>query len=211
MLHTVVIEALLTGLSMGMVCCLSCYPFLVPVFASEERTACATGRVWLQVLGGRLVGYVVFGALIGWLGQRFGGPGLLLLSTFAMMAMAAILVSYAIGFWRPAWSLCPLGTRRGAATPALLGFLLGAHACPPFLLSAAYVFTLQSTAKGIVYFLVFFCTTSLFFLPLLGVGLLGRLRELRLAARASAGLVGCLFLIYGAVMVQRLVMEFMAP
>lgn len=196
-MRDVILEPLLAGLSMGLFCCASCYPFLLPVFAAERRSARATAAVWLQVIFGRLAGYVFFGAAIGWLGERFGGDGLSRLATFAMMGMAILLIGYALGLRRPPESSCAGGYRRGKATPALLGFLMGAHACPPLLMSVAYVFTLHSTFKGIVYFLVFFCATSLYFVPLLFAGLLGRMKEFRWAARISALAVGILFLIYG--------------
>jgi sulfite exporter TauE/SafE len=202
-MHEVIIEPLLAGLSMGLFCCVSCYPFLAPIFVAEDRGAGATLRIWLQFILGRLVGYVLFGAAIGWLGERFEGAGLTRVSSLGMMAMALWLVFYAVGFWRPAWSFCPAGTRRGAATPVLLGFLMGVNACPPFLMSAAYVLTLHSMAKGIVYFLVFFCVTTLYLVPLFFVGLLGRIKEFRWAARASAFLVGVLFLIYGTMTLLR--------
>jgi len=197
MMHSIFMEPLLAGLSTGLFCCVSCFPFLAPVFAAEARSTRGTWGIWLQVLGGRLAGYVLFGAAIGWLGERYGGTALDRLSTVAMMLMAALLVFYAIGFAKPAWSLCAAGTRRGRAAPALLGFLLGANACPPFLMSLAYVFTLHSMGKGIIYFLVFFCATSVYFIPLLFIGWLGHMREFRLAARASALAVGALFLFYG--------------
>lgn len=197
MLRDVILEPLLAGLSMGLFCCASCYPFLVPVFAAEDRSARATLRVWTQFVLGRLAGYVLFGAAIGWLGERFDAAWLSQLSTVGMMLMAALLIFYAVGFWRPRKSCCAAEGRSGAALPALLGFLTGAHICPPFLMSAAYVFTLHSMAKGIAYFLVFYCATTVHFIPLLWVGRLGRMKEFRWAARASALLVGLLFLVYG--------------
>lgn len=196
-MHDVILAPLLAGLSTGLFCCLTCYPFLVPVFAAEERSPRASLRVWLQFLLGRLAGYVLFGAAIGWLGEQCGSVWLTRASTVGMMVMALVMVIYALGFWRPSGSFCASGSRWAAATPALLGFLMGIHACPPFLMSVAYVFTLQSMLKGIVYFLVFFCATSVYLIPLLFVGLLGRMKEFRLAARISAFAVGILFLVYG--------------
>lgn len=196
-MHAVILEPLLAGLSMGLFCCVSCYPVLAPIFAAEDRSAGATLRVWLQFLLGRLAGYALFGAAFGGFGEHFDQAWISLASTLGMMAMATVLIVYAVGFWRPAGSFCAAGTRRGKATPAVLGLLMGVNVCPPFLMSAAYVISLHSMVRGIVYFLVFFCATSVYFLPLLFVGLLGRMKEFRQAARASALLVGVLFWMYG--------------
>ena len=196
-MRALLIEAGLAGLSTGMFCCLTCYPFLAPVFAAEARSARRNLDVWLQFLLGRLAGYVLFGAAIGWLGEQFASAWLDRVSILGLLLMALVLVFYAIGFRRPRWSFCAAGTPRAATAPLLLGFLLGLHICPPFLMSVAYVFTLHSTVKGILYFLVFFCATSVYLVPLLAVGWLGRMPEFRLAARLSALAVGILFLAYG--------------
>ena len=195
----VILEPLLAGFSMGLFCCVSCYPFLAPIFAAENRSAGGTLRIWLQFILGRLAGYVLFGAAIGWLGERFNEAWFTQASLAGLMIMAVLLIFYALGFWRPGWSFCAAGTRRGKATPALLGFLMGVNACPPFLLSVAYVLTLHSLVKGIIYFLVFFCATTVYLVPLMFVGWLGRMPEFRWAARVSAVVVGILFLVYGIV------------
>jgi len=197
MLHDVIVEPLLAGFSAGLYCCASCVPVLAPVFAAENRTAGATLRVWMQFLCGRLAGYLLFGAAIGWLGERFDEAWFTRISAAAMVVLALLLIFYAVGLREPSRSFCAAGTRRGQATPVLLGFLMGANACPPFLMSVAYVFALHNMAKGIVYFLVFFCASSVYLIPLLFVGLLGRMKEFRWAARASALAVGVLFLVYG--------------
>lgn len=207
MMRNMVLESLLAGLSTGLFCCATCYPFLLPVFASENRTLAETWRIWLQFLLGRLAGYLLFGAAIGWVGECCDTAWLSLASTAGMMVLALVLIFYAVGFWRPSWSFCAAGTRRGAAAPAALGFLMGLQACPPFLLSVAYVLTLHSMLKGMAYFLVFFCATSVYFVPLLFVGLLGRMKEFRWAARASALAVGALFLAHGAATLYRVLAE----
>ena len=193
----VILEPLLAGFSAGLFCCISCYPVLAPVFAAEARKTPEIVTVWLQFLVGRLGGYVLFGAIIGGLGEHFNEAWLTKPAAIVMMVMALLLVSYAVGFWRPSWSICAAETRRGAVAPLTLGLLTGLNVCPPFLMSIAYVFALHSMLKGIVYFLVFFCATSVYLLPLLFVGLLGRMKEFRWAARISALAVGILFFIYG--------------
>ena len=196
-MHGVILDPLLAGLSAGLFCCATCVPVLAPVFAAENRSAGANVRLWVQFLFGRLAGYLLFGAAIGWLGERFDAAWLTRISAAAMVVLSLILIFYAIGFRKPAWSPCAAGTRRGQATPVLLGFLMGANACPPFLMSVAYVFTLHSLAKGMIYFLVFFCASTVYLIPLPFVGLLGRMKEFRWAARASALAVGILYLAYG--------------
>ena len=191
-----ILEPLLAGLATGLFCCASCYPFLLPVFAAEHRGARGVLGVWLQVLGGRLAGYLLFGALAGWLGERLGTAGFQRASAVALMAMALILLLYAVGLLRSGHAACA-AAGRGRSAPALLGFLMGVNVCPPFLLSLAYVVTLHDTLKGVVYFLVFFLATSIYLLPLLFAGLLGRMKEFRLAARLAAVAVGILFFVYG--------------
>ena len=197
MLHDIIVEPLLAGFSAGLFCCATCVPVLAPVFAAESRSAGANVRLWLQFLFGRLAGYILFGAAIGWLGEHFDAAWFTRISAAAMVVLSLLLISYAVGFRKPAWSCCAAGTRRGQATPVLLGFLMGANACPPVLMSVAYVFTLHSLAKGVVYFLVIFCATTVYLIPLPFVGLLGRMKEFRWAARASALAVGILYLVYG--------------
>ena len=197
MFRDVIVGSLLAGFSAGLYCCATCATVLAPVFAAENRSAGANARLWLQFLFGRLAGYLLFGAAIGWIGERFDAAWFNRISAAAMVGLSLLLISYAAGFRRPAWSFCAAGTRRGQATPVLLGFLMGANACPPVLMSVAYVFTLHSLAKGIVYFLVFFCATTVYLIPLPFVGLLGRMKEFRWAARASALAVGILYLVYG--------------
>ena len=193
----VLLEPLLAGFSAGLFCCASCLPALAPIFAAEQRRARETLGVWLRFLGGRLAGYLVLGAAFGWLGERGDAPWLAAAANAAMIAMALVLIFYAVGFRKPAWSFCAAGTRRGGATPIWLGFATGFQACPPVLMSAAYVFTLHSALRGLVYFLIFFCATSVYLVPLLGVGWLGRWPEFRRAARLSAAAVGVLVLAYG--------------
>ena len=70
-------------------------------------------------------------------------------------------------------------------------------------MSLAYVFTLHSTVKGIIYFLMFFLGTTLYFLPVTFLGFLGKMKEFRLVARIAGLIVGFAFLIYGIYYISR--------
>lgn len=75
-------------------------------------------------------------------------------------------------------------------------------------MSLAYVFTLHSAIKGIVYFIMFFLGTSLYFLPITFLGQLGKMKEFRLIARIAGLIVGVAFLIYGIYYISRGVIIF---
>ena len=79
----------------------------------------------------------------------------------------------------------------------IVGFLLATNACPPLWLSVAYVFSLHDWLRGVAYFLVFFAATTVYLVPLLFVGGLGRWPEFRRVARLAAFAVGVLFFVHG--------------
>ena len=192
----IIVQPLLAGLSTGLFCCLTCYPILMPLFVAEQRTWRQNLRGWLQFLAGRLTGYILLGALAGLLGEYLDSTVWHKVANIALMLVAVGMMIYAIGFWRPRRACCAPGPPRARSMPLVFGFLIGLRACPPVILSLTYVFTLQSMASGIIYFLIFFAATCIYLIPLLFAGWLGRMQEFRTAARFSAFLVGILFLIH---------------
>lgn len=201
-MHDIVIQPLLAGLSTGLFCCTTCLPFVMPYLVAERRGLKRTGLVLLQFVTGRLFGYVLFGAVFGYLGERLDTGLVNVLSSTALVLLSGLLVLYALGLLRPRWSLCERFSAR-ARTPILMGLLMGVNICPPFLLSLAYVFLLHSALKGVVYFLVFFAATTLYFVPLVFLGLLSRMEEFRVVARIAALIVGVLFAAYGIFAITR--------
>ncbi len=193
----IVIQAFLAGLSMGLFCSFSCFPFMAPLFVAERRNFSATIRVFLEFMGGRLAGYVAIGALFGYLGERLDQSAFNIISIGSLLVLSWVLILYGLGLIKQRFDFCArlgLSKRR---TPLLMGLLMGINLCPPFILSVAYVFTFHSALRGIVYFLVFFVATTLYLIPVIFLGWLGRMNEFRLIARISAVLVGVIFSIYG--------------
>lgn len=200
----VIVQPLLAGLSTGLFCCAYCFPFIAPVLVAEERSGRQTARVLAQFILGRLIGYAAFGVAIGYLGERLDEPLLHKVSVVSLILLSAFLVVYALGLVRPAWVGCSGGKppARGKA-PFLMGLFMGFNMCPPFLMSVVYVFTLHSMVKGLVYFVVFFVATTIYFIPLALLGMLSRMAEFRAVARVSAILVGALFAAYGIYTIGR--------
>ena len=143
------------------------------------------------------MGYLAFGAVAGYLGQRLAGVNFELITMIALAALSLLLILHALGLWKGSrLSCCAFIRRHDADIPFFMGMLMGVNACPPFLLSLTYVFTLQSVAKGIAYFFMFFIGTTVYFVPMFFLGYLNRIKEFQLVGRISAIVVGLVFLGY---------------
>ena len=210
-MRDIIIQPLLAGLSMGLFCTTSCLPFIAPYLVAERRDAKATAGTLMQFILGRLGGYILFGAVFGYLGERLSGTAFNLFTIVSLVLLSFLLILYAVGLMKPSWSVCGMSSWPRRRIPLLMGFLMGVNICPPFLLSVAYVFTLHSLFKGIVYFLVFFAATTVYFLPLFFLGFLGKLNEFRAVARVSAVLVGLLFTAYGFYAIRRVILVAHSP
>ena len=191
-----VLQPIFAGLSVGAFCLTYCFPFMGVFFGAEERGTKKNFFILLEFLGGRLAGYLCFGLLVGYLGEKFDPRVLRLATDISFIILSLALLFYLFGLVRekifcrtPRWV-----KDRG---PAFMGFFLGVNFCPPFLLSVTYVFSRQSALYGMFYFALFFLASSLYFLPIMFVGLASRAKEFRTLARTSGFMVSGIFLVYG--------------
>ncbi|MFH1799329.1 MAG: sulfite exporter TauE/SafE family protein [Candidatus Omnitrophota bacterium] len=191
-----VMQPLLAGLSVGAFCLTYCFPFMGVFFGAEERSPKRNLFVLLEFLAGRLMGYLCFGLLVGYLGEKFDPRWLRRATDISFIVLSLVLLFYLLGLVREK-SLCPTPKWLKARSPLVMGFFMGINLCPPFLLSVAYVFQQQSPLYGMFYFALFFLASSVYFLPLLSVGFASKIQELRIMARISGFLVATLFFIYG--------------
>lgn len=104
-----------------------------------------------------------------------------------------------------------VAVRAPAAAALATGFTSGFALCPPFVAASARVFGLgqamhpgfgnagaglSALASGMGYFLCFFAGTALFFLPLAGLGFMGKVSPaLAVTARTTTILLGVYFLL----------------
>ncbi len=188
----------LLGVSTGIFCFTYCVPFIAPVLVSEQREFKQNLRIILKFILGRLSGYILFGAIFGYLGERISNYAVNLILTISLIVLSVILIFYSLGLLKTKKLFCSAEYLKfKVSIPFLLGFLMGINVCPPFLMSLAYVFRLHSVFGGIIYFLMFFLGTTIYFFPLIFLGLLGKMKEFRVMARIAGILVGFSFLVYG--------------
>ena len=198
-------EALLLGLSSGMFCFVHCGPVTVPFFFAEDMDRKKNIRLLALFLGGRLLGSVAVGLLIGSAGAYIlGYVDPVLRDRITGIAYILIgLLMFITGLLKINPSLKPcrvFGKIYNAGWAALIfGLLTGLNLCPPFIAAAGRVFGHGGTLYGGLYFLLFFIGTSVYLLPLLGVHLTGKKSDaLKITARITMVLMGVYFtLFYG--------------
>ncbi len=191
-----ILQPILTGLSVGAFCLTYCFPFMGVFFGAEERSIKKNLLILLEFLAGRLAGYLCFGLLVGYLGEKFDPQWLRRATDISFIVLSLALFLYLLGVVREK-SFCKTPPWLKDRNPALMGFFMGINLCPPFLLSVTYIFKQQSPLYGMLYFALFFLASSIYFLPIVFVGLASRAKEFRVMARASGFLVAIIFFVYG--------------
>lgn len=194
---TLIIKALLLGLSTGIFCLSYCLPVIVPLILAQERQARQTWWLVGKFAAGRLFGYLLFGALVGYLGLKIQSPLIHYLVWWAVIILAVILIFYALGLLKPKSFFCQYFRKTG--NPWLLGFLVGLNICPPFLVALTYGFNLANIWQGIILFSSFFVGTTIFLLPVGFLGELSRRDFLRRVGQVAALLSGVVYFGYGVI------------
>lgn len=194
----VVVEGWLLGLSTGPYCLGACAPFMVPYLFAEGR---AGWRANLRIIGefllGRLLAYLLFGALVGWVSAWLHPHLSQRAAAWALGATAVCMLGYALIKELPRWRPCAWLARRLPMTrlPIVLGFLIGINVCPPFLVAVARLLQLGQLAGGIIFFLGFFAGTTLYTLPLLSLSPLTRHARFQQIGMLAALVVSGYFLL----------------
>jgi sulfite exporter TauE/SafE len=197
-------EGFLLGLASGGTCLAYCAPVLVPLMLGGGQPARANGMVLAEFLFGRLGGYLLFGLLAGWTGQRilddpilrsamFGAAYLILAVMLLYFGLAKLPSACALGFAGPRKWLA----RRPALLPLGMGFVTGLNLCPPFLLAFAGAAYTGSLTASLLLFGAFFIGTSLYMLPLPILGAFHRHAAVALVGKMAAVLMAAYYLYSG--------------
>ncbi len=200
------VEAVLLGLSVGLVCVASCGAVLIPWLVVQQRGVVATAWLLGQVLAGRLAGYLLFAALAWTAGAVLvpaEGPTRVAVFGAVYVALAAMLLLYALaGMLRrrapnaslpqqiPANALRRWIVRLG---PPALGFLTGVNLCPPFVAASVRAAESQSLFASLAFFTLFFLGTTVWFVPFLATGAARRFPDARPIARVAMCLVAAYY------------------
>jgi len=205
------IEAIALGFASGPVCLASCGPVLLPWLAVERTGIQATVCQLALFLGGRLAGYLLFASLawIAGLAVPVEGSARALVFGTANLLLAGILGWHA---WIPR-KACPSGREHHenalqqiepevkSRTPAtlMLGFLTGLSLCPPFIAAGIRAAETSSLPGALLFFLLFFAGTAVWFLPAVAISPLRRIPAAATVARMVLGLIAIYYAYLGII------------
>jgi sulfite exporter TauE/SafE len=196
--HLPITAGFLLGLSTGPICLATCLPIVLPFAVSEDSGGSAVQRWFFlaRFLAGRLVAYAATGVITGLIASRLGFAGSKI-GIYAWLVLSLLLIAYGLGAGVKHVGFCRLVTRSVGthSFPYALGFLTGLSVCPPFLLALSYVVERSVNVMfAVVFFLSFFCATSVYVLPIGILGHLPRQDWLRTVGRVAAVAAGFFFL-----------------
>lgn len=199
----------LLGLANGTSCLALCAPVLVPFLLNESGDISKNMVTLLKFLGGRLMGYLIFGLLAwaagGLLLASGGAEGLLVGGTY--VGLSIILLLAVFGKRAPKHGACSLVEAKArfrrwpAPIPVGMGLLAGLRVCPPLLLAFTDAAATGTLAGSLLLSVFFFLGTSLYFLPLPLLGTLSGLPDARIVGRFSSVIVALYYLFSGSLLI----------
>jgi sulfite exporter TauE/SafE len=202
-------EGILLGLSTGSICLAYCGPVLIPYLMGENRNI-YTNVVYVSLfLSGRLFAYLIIGFIAGIAGTFFlqtSGFGTVIIGS-SYIILSILLIGY--GFYRfkqvcLGKSQTKLAFRYFKHMPYLIpltgGILTGLNICPPLLLAVTKAAATENIAGSMLFFIMFFIGTSMYFIPLPFLGIFKRQNVLRIIGKFAAILAGLIYLYKGLFM-----------
>lgn len=198
-----ILKGLALGFSAGIFCIGFCYPVLGPLMLSSPKSKFKNSAIALAIFTlGRLVAYLLFGAIFGFIGGMVSSLSLFrsIILPFAYLSLGGLMILYGLVTPFPHWAICHLLDKfyQNRKSNLIFGFLTGINICPPFLLAITTATELGKIWYGVIFFFFFFLATTVYLLPLLLVIFVSRFKDIQIAARLVAILAGIWF-IYRAV------------
>lgn len=200
-------EAIILGLSTGSYCLLSCAPVTLPVLFSEESNVNSNTQRVTMFLGGRFLGYVLFGLFFGIGANIVKGftpeANQWIISVCANILIGSLLIFNGVKLSRESKKNCPMEKRVNLTSNIfLMGLLTGINVCPPFIAACTKALSGAGLGYGVLYFVLFFVGTSIFFLPLYGVHFLNKIiHKIKDVARITMIILGIYYLTIHGVLV----------
>jgi sulfite exporter TauE/SafE len=203
-------EGFLLGISTGAMCLAYCGPVLIPLMLAEGKNVRKSAYYLLYFLTGRLLAYIIAGFIVGFIGKT-----VILPSKYTVFGLGIIYILLAIllivyGFHRFK-EICfgqvqrkinsAFKKRFPKVVVIISGAITGLNICPPFLIAITKAAETGNIASSILFFLMFFVGTTIYFIPIPFVGLFKRQQVFGVIGKFAAILTGFIFLYQGTLMI----------
>lgn len=196
----IIFEGLMLGLSAGVYCIGACLVFFMPYLLVEGRQKISENlKKVLSFMLGRLTAYIVFALIIGFIGAAYKNMFTARFSHICLIAASLLMLSYSLtrNFKDSGFCAGLMKDFSLLRIPFFLGLFTGLNPCPPFLVGAARLWTLNNITVGVVLFAAFFLGTSVYMIPLIFVSWLNKSERIKQIGLMTAMLSSLWFLFVG--------------
>ncbi len=197
MILQTLIEGLVLGFSTGSICLITCSPIYLPYLLTEERKLTKSLLAVGEISLGRFFSYLAFGALAGFAGAKISVISRELFTSIAYILLSIYLILSAIRTRQKSKKCHIPKFTRFTKRAIILGILTGINFCPSFLIALSKAIDLGGAISGMLLFLGFFFGTTVFLVPLAFVGLLAKLKEMKIIAHFASFLIAAWFIFAG--------------
>jgi len=203
-------EALILGLSTGTSCLILCGPIVVPYLLGEGISIKRSLIDIFIFLGSRFTAYMILGLIAAFVGQSFLKTEIFrnTVTGSAYMILSLVLVVYSFIRIRHICAVKPFSEalmnqadKRTIAVPLVGGLVTGLSLCPSLLLAFTGAASQDTLLKSMGFFIFFFLGTSVYFIPLMFLGLIPGRNIIHIIGKIAAGLAGLVFFIKGLILV----------
>ena len=188
------------GLSAGIYCIGSCLVFFVPYLLVEGKKKIFENiRKVLSFMLGRFIAYITFALIMGFIGASYQNIFTAKFSHICLIVASSVMLIYSLTHSFINSRFCAPFVNRFSLMriPFFLGLFTGLNPCPPFLVGATRLWTLNDTLGGVILFSAFFVGTSVYMIPLVFVPYLNKSERIKQIGIMVALLSSLWFLFVG--------------
>jgi sulfite exporter TauE/SafE len=196
-------EGFALGLATGPMCLVSCGPVYAPYLMQKSRSTLQSVVTLIQLFAGRFLTYLLIGLAAGALGTQIASLTRAPFTATAYVLFSVFLVISAIRTRKCDEGCRPKAWTRFAEIPFIFGMATGISFCPSFLLALTKAAHHGGPFAGAMLFGAFFIGTSIYFIPFVLFGMIGKTYKLRTIGRIASCVVALWFIGQAVLLVVR--------
>jgi sulfite exporter TauE/SafE len=187
-------EGFALGLATGPICVASCGPVYAPYLMQKGRSILQSVSTLIQISIGRFITYLLIGLAAGALGTQIASLTKAWFTATAYFCFSIVLVISALRSKKCDEGCRAAGWTRFAEIPFIIGMTTGISFCPSLLLALTKAVDHGGAFAGALLFGAFFIGTTIYFIPFVLFGMIGKTYRLRTIGRIASCVVALWFI-----------------